>query len=357
MHNYCNHVYQSKLASFLIFISLTILNSNLLHASDKTLTILNWAEYMDPKIVKSFEKINNAKIKEIYFETDDSRNDMMLANKGKGYDIIIVNGAALSLYKKRNWLAPITKNNVKNIKHIYKKWFHAFPGANGYAVPYFWGTMGIAYRSDLVKNPITHWRQLFEPEESLKGKILMAKSARELIGIALKANGHSMNSTNKTELDKAYALLSKQKNFVKDYSYIATSEKSSIVQGDIVAATSYNGDTLAVQEYNDKIVFIVPEEGTNLWADYMVVSKHSKNKKLAYKFINFINQPKNAAQLAQFVYFASPNKAAEKFLPKEFKEDKIIYPDKKTLQKSEIFKPLPTKILRKYNSIYSLIVN
>lgn len=326
-------------------------------AKNKTLTILNWAEYIDPDLVKKFEAKNQVKIKQVYFETDDSRDAIMLANKGRGYDIVIVNGAKVHQYVKRGWIAPLTKKQVKNIKHIHPKWFTSFPSASGYAIPYFWGTLGIAYRSDLVKKPLKKWIQLFEANDDIKGKILMVRSIRELVGIALKAKGYSMNSTNIKELDDAYDLLIKQKKFVKDYSYLSLNEKSSIVQGGVVVAATYNGDAIAVQEHSDKIEFIVPEEGTNLWADYLTVSIRSQNKKLAYRFINFLNKPKNAAQLAQFVYFASPNKSAEKYLPNDFKSDKTIYPDKETLDKSEIFKPLPPRVIRKYNSIYSNIVN
>lgn len=326
-------------------------------AEQETLTILNWSEYVDPKIVKKFEKKYKVKVREIYYESDDSRDALMLASKGKGYDIIVVNGAKVEQYVKRGWISPITNKQVKNLKHIHKRWLSAFPSTNGNAVPYFWGTLGIAYRKDLVKKPITSWKQLFEPDDDLKGKIIMVRSARELIGLALIAKGYSMNSQNNKEIEEAYTLLEKQKPFVKEYAYISLAKDSSIVNGSVIAATSYNGDTLTIQEHSDNVVYVVPEEGTNLWIDYLSVSKQSTNKSLAYKFLNFINEPKNAAQLAQFLYYASPNKSAEKYLPADFKNDKIIYPGNKTLQKSETIKPIPVKTQRKYNTIYSYIVN
>lgn len=351
-------LFSIKKCALLISLSLLIVLVSIeAKAEPNTLTILNWSEYIDPKLVNKFEKKYNAKIKEIYFETDDSRDAMMSANNGKIYDLIMVNGAKLSPYIKRKWISPITEKQVNNIKHIDKKWLSLFPSAHGNAVPYFWGTMGIAYRSDLVKKPFTKWKQLFEPTDDIKGKILMARSARELIGIALKANGFSMNSTNESELEQAFDLIEKQKQHVKDYAYLTLTDKSSLVAGSVVAATSYNGDAIMLQEHHDKIVFSVPSEGTNLWVDYLTVSNSSKNKALAYKFLNFINQPKNAAQLAQYVYFATPNKSAEKYLPRDFKQDKSIYPDRKTLNNSEIFKPLPAKIMRKYNQFYSRLIN
>ncbi len=293
------HIYLKNLVKkhlvLTIFSSLTLFYSHACFSADKILTVLNWAEYMDPELLTKFEKEYKVKIREIYFESDDSRDGMMLENNGKGYDLLMVNGTKINQYVKRKWIAPVTIKQVKNMKHIYKRWQTAFPSASGYAVPYFWGTMGIAYRSDLVKKPILTWKQLFEPEENAKGKILMFRSARELIGIALKAKGYSINSTNENEIEEAFTLLEKQKPFIKDYGYLGTGKNSSILNGSVVASATYNGDALAVQEFSDKVKFSIPKEGTNLWVDYLAVSQKSQNKLLAYKFINFLNRPKNAA--------------------------------------------------------------
>lgn len=157
----------------------------------------------------------------------------------------------------------------------------------------------------------------------------MFRSVRELIGVALKASGYSLNSTNENEIEEAFTLLEKQKPFINDYGYLGTGKNSSLLNGGIVASATYNGDALSLQEFSDKIKFIIPEEGTNLWVDYLTVSQKSKNKSLAYKFINFINRPKNAAQLAQYLYYPSPNKAAEKYFLQNTKIIKQYIPVRK----------------------------
>ena len=92
-----------------------------------------------------------------------------------------------------------------------------------------------------------------------------------------------------------------------------------------------------------------------LWVDFWAVAKTSQNKEIAYQFLNYLNQPANAAQLAQWVHYASPNKAAEKFLPKEFLADELIYPPKEVLEKSEIYKRSPPKVTRFINEIFSRV--
>ena len=166
-------------------------------AAEKVLTILNWSEYVSPDMIIAFEKKYKVKVKVVYFESDDARDKILLETDGKGFDLVLVNGAIFKSYKKRGWLQPINSEDIENLRHIEKRWLNIYKPAIGYSVPYFWGTLGIAYRKDLVSKPITSWKQLFHPAKELQGKILMVKSSRDLIGMGLKSLGYSSNSESK----------------------------------------------------------------------------------------------------------------------------------------------------------------
>jgi spermidine/putrescine transport system substrate-binding protein len=127
--------------------------------------------------------------------------------------------------------------------------------------------------------------------------------------------------------------------------------------GDYLMVMLYNGDALALQEINSQISFSVPTEGTNIWMDYLMVMEASKKKELAMSFINFINEPENAARLALYVNFASPNMAAKKLLPQDHLDDPIIYPNKDVLDRSEFANELPPRVQKKYNTIFSKILH
>jgi spermidine/putrescine transport system substrate-binding protein len=325
--------------------------SSALAEDSHDLVFLTWSEYMDPKLIEKFENRFNTKVKFAYFESDELRDDMLLNSDGAVYDVICLNGRSIKTYSRQDWLAPMTTKDVPNKKHIDLRWAEAFEGAAEYAVPFFWGTIGIAYREDVVKQPISSWKQLIEPAPELQGRIVLVKDARDLMVMALKSQGYSINTSNHQELDKAKSLLLAQKPYVHDYSYISLTEESALVTGDAVAALAYNGDALTVAEHDENIKYVVPEEGTAIWVDYLAVSKASKKKKLAMDFINFLNEPENAAQLAQYVYFASANKAAEKHLPQEFLSDPIIYPGMAFINSSEFYLKLPPRTQKKYNDI------
>lgn len=322
----------------------------------RQLLFLTWSDYIDPQVVEEFEQKFKVEIKQIYFESDDDRDQLLVESDGTGYDLVVVNSPQFLSYWKRHWFAPIREADVPNLKYIDRRWINALPEAIGYGVPYFWGTTGIAYRADLVPEKITSWRQLFQPSEVLRGKIVMANSARDVIGMALKALGYSANSTSLKELEEAERLLLAQKRYVKSYSYVSLTKDSELVSGQVLAAMMYSGDALMVREHDSNIVYVVPEEGGELWIDYLTVLRSSPNKKLAMEFINFLNEPENAARLARFVHYATPNKAAEGLLPAEFLRDPDIYPSEAVLKRSECYVELPPRIAKQRNSIFTRLL-
>jgi spermidine/putrescine transport system substrate-binding protein len=321
------------------------------------LVMLNWSEYMDPGILAEFEQIHGVRVREAYFESDDDRDRLVQQTQAKGFDVALVNGNMLEHYVRRGWIAKIDPDQVPNLQHIEGRWANAFEGATEYGVPYFWGVLGFAYRSDLIDRPLRRWMDLFRPAEQLCERIVMMNHSRDLMGMALVALGFSANSTDPKELDAAERLLLEQRPCVKDYYFLALSEKSALVTGEVVAAMMYSGDALMVRNHHEAIVYVIPEEGTNLWVDYLVVMANSPRKALAHRFINFLNEPKRAARLAEFVFYATPNRAAQPFLSDKHRNDPVIHPPQEVLQRSETYTRLPPKAIKRRNLIFHRVTD
>jgi spermidine/putrescine transport system substrate-binding protein len=320
--------------------------------------LLNWSEYLDPELLAAFEAEHGIRVREVYYESDDARDEILVRSDGRGFDLAIVNGSNMDAYRRRGWLHPVTPAEVPNLRHIDPAWLSPFPAAEGYAAPYFWGTLGIAWRSDLVGEPIHSWMQILDPsDEALRGKIVMHSSTRDLIGMALRALGHSVSTTDPEALRAAEDLLIRQRPNVHSYGYVSLDEGSSMVSGEAVAAMLFNGDALMLQEVEPRIEFVVPEEGCNLWVDYLVVLADAPNKDLALRFMDFLNEPERAAALAEYVWYATPNRAAADLLSEEFKSDPVIYPDADVLARCETYEALPPRVRRSYNAVYSRVVN
>lgn len=184
----------------------------------------------------------------------------------------------------------------------------------------------------------------------------MIKQGRDVIGMALKSLGYSQNSEDAAALTQAQQLLLEQKPYVKAYSYVAITERSALVSGEVAAAMVFNGDAVTLMKLDSKIEFIVPSEGTNLGVDYFTITQSSPHKTLAKAFINFINEPENAARIAKFVNYPTPNKAAEKLLAPAHRLSTIIYPDALTLERSEFFAELSPVVVRRRNEIFQRLL-
>lgn len=321
------------------------------------ITFLTWADYMDPGLIEKFEKENHIKVRLVTFDSDDGRTRMLISTEGEDFDVAVMDGNSMEAYISRSWLLPVSESSVPNLSRIDSKWRNAYPGAESHGVPYFWGTTGIAYRTDLVSEPITSWMQMFKPAPDLQGKLYMLPQNRELLDIALKALGHSLNTTDKNAYRQARDLLLQQKPFVKKYDFLALNEDSGMIDGTVCAAVTYNGDALTLRDINSNITYVTPKEGGVLWVDYLVILAKSHNPRLAETFINFLHEPENAAQLAQFVQYATPNRDAEKLLPKAFLTDTIIYPPPEILEKYELDHKLPAPIQKIRSSIFAEVTS
>jgi spermidine/putrescine transport system substrate-binding protein len=323
----------------------------------RELTILNWSDYMDPGVIADFERTFKAKVRKVYFETNDIRDQTLLTTEGEGYDLVMLSTSDLESYRRQGWLEPLDTTRIPNLRHIEPRWIKAYPGGGIYGLPYFWGTVGIAYRQDLVGSAnITSWKQLFQPDPSQQGKIMMINSVRDSVGFALKALGYSLNSTNPVELAEAEKLLKAQRPFVKAYGYLGLNQDSEMVTGTISMALLYSGDALKLGEHEPRVRFVMPREGSSLWVDYLSLMSKTHEKELAYAFLNFISEPIQAARLAQFVHYATPNRAAEALLPESYRKDPIIYPPPEVLERCEEYRELPPQARKLWNQIFARVL-
>lgn len=321
------------------------------------LLVFSWADYIDPELVSKFEQQSGVEVEIAHFNSDDERNTVLSEGDGQGIDLVMMSGESLKLFSEQNIFAKPTPENIPNLEHIEPKWRDAFDGARDYGVPYFWGTLGIAYRKDLYPAGLSTWKEFFDPPPELHGKISLIKSSRDLYGMALKSLGHSINTNDPELLREAHAVLNKQKPHVKTYDYLAHSEKSGLVQGQILAAMMYNGDALMQQEHNENIEFVIPDEGTNLWVDYFVILRSSTRKQLAEQFLNFLNEPRNATENAEFVYFASPNRMVDQLASKDYRDNRVIHPTEAVMENSETLLNLSPRAHKTINGYFADIVD
>lgn len=318
----------------------------------KVVNVYNWGEYIDKDLLTKFEEETGIHVVYSTFTTNEDLY-VKLKNGGSNYDVIVPSEYMAERMIKEGMLRKINWDNVPNIQYIDKEYLNMPQDPNQeYTAPCFWGTLGIVYNTKLVHEKIDSWYTLWDPKYARD--IIMMDSSRDSIGIALKMLGYSMNSRNPEELKKAEDLLVKQYPLV--YAYLVDQTKDIMKNGEAKFAVMYSGDALDAIFANEDLAYVIPKEGSNLWFDTWCIPTNAQNPENAEKFINFMLNPENAAQNAEWVGYSLPSTAARELLSEDYRDSKVAYPDKSVLKRLEVFRD-PSDFVKVYDEIWQRVKN
>ena len=330
--------------------------------SENVVNVYNAGEYIDPEVPKMFEKETGIKVVYDTFETNEEMYPVIEAG-GVVYDAVCPSDYMIEKMLQNHLLQEVDFSKVPNIKGIgadYMKMCEQFDPGNRYVVPYTTGTVGILYNKRMfdklgVPYP-TKWADLWNPK--LKGEILMQDSVRDAFMVALKKEGHSMNTVSDKDLDEALQDLIRQKPLVQ--AYVVDQVRDKMIGEEAACGVIYSGEILYVQgelEGTDvEVDYVIPEEGTNVWFDGWVIPKNAKHKENAEKWMNFLCRPDIAAKNFEYITYPTPNTGALKLLDKKYTENKALFPDmKELLKKSEVYTYLGEKNEAKYNNRWKIL--
>jgi putrescine transport system substrate-binding protein len=231
--------------------------------------------------------------------------------------------------------------NLANIDPILMKATEAFDPGHEYSVPYFWGTVGIGYNVDKIKAampegaPTDSWDLVLKPEVVSKFKdcgVTMLDAPSDILQsvlIYLGKDPHSEKAEDYAEVQKTLTAVRPYIKYFHSSSYI-----NDIANGEICLAIGWNGDFGIAQTRADeakngvKIQYVIPKEGALLWVDNLAMPKDAVNVQQGLAYINNMLDPQVAADNANFVHYATPNKGAldKNLIAEEDKKNPAIYP-------------------------------
>lgn len=308
--------------------------------------IYNWGEYIDPSLIKQFEKQTGIKV---IYETFDSNEAMeaKIRNGGTHYDVAFPSEYTVEKLKKEHMLLPLDHQKLPHYKNLDAAYLNQdFDPHNRYSVPYFFGTVGILYNKDRYPNiKFDSWKDLTQSE--LKNDVLLVDGAREVIGLSLNRYGYSLNDTSETHLNRAQTFLNELKPQVKGV--VGDEVTMMMTQHEANAAVVWSGVATPIVQEHPEFEYVIPKEGSNVWIDNMVIPKTAQNKEAAYRFIDFLLEARISKQNTEWVGYATPNKAARAQLPAEIKNDTRFYPTQKQQRQLEVYRDLGSQHLSEYN--------
>lgn len=291
------------------------------------LYVYNWGEYIDPETIDMFEEETGIKVIYDEFDTNESMYPKVAAG-AYSYDIICPSDYMVQKMIDNNLLQELNWDNIpnakKNIGAQYYESAKEFDPDNKYCVPYCWGTVGILYNKTMVDEPVDSWSILWN--DKYTDNILMQDSVRDAFMVALRLNGHSMNTLDKTELEAATAKLIEQRPLVQ--AYVIDEVRDKMIAGEAALGVIYSGEAIFTQRENPDLEYVIPKEGTNVWIDGWVIPKNAKNVSNAEKFIDFMCRPDIALINFEYITYSTPNDAARDLIEDEdIRNSEIAFPD------------------------------
>lgn len=337
---------------FLSIILAVTLSSTLFVGCGEKKTVINVynvGDYIDEEVISLFER-ENPDIK-VNYETYFTNEEMYIKvkNKSSAYDVVFPSDYMVERMASEGLLNKLNYDNIPNIKNIGKQYLNLDYDPNcEYTVPYMWGTMGILYNKDMVdEKDVKSWKAIFDKKYS--GEIFMLDSERDAIGITMKMLGYSMNSKDDGELAEAKKALIAQKPLVQ--AYCGDEGKDKMIANEGALTIAWSGDAFYCMDLNESLAYSIPEEGSNLWFDAMVVPVTSKHQTEAEKFIDFMCRPDIAKMNAEYIGYSTANVEGQKLLDKSVRDNKLRYPDLSELKDMEIF-AYDSELTEKYSELW-----
>jgi len=308
-------------------------------AETQKLNVFIWSEYIDPEIVKDFEKKFDCKITLDVYEDNES---MMAKLEGGGdslYDIIVPSDYIVPALAKRNLIAPLRKENLPNLTNIEERFLKPpYDQENKFTVPYQWGTVGLYVRKKKNQPVDETWGLLFDPKKSY-GKFVMIDSMRENFSAAFRYNGWSVNTKEADKIAKVRNLLLDAKKRALGFES-GVGGKNKVLSKGASVAIAYSGDAVRGMGEDPDTYYFVPREGGEIWMDNLAIPAHAPHRDLAEKFINYILEPEVGAKLSNFNQYPTPNKASRAFINPEDLKNPAIYPTDEMMSKLEMLQDL-----------------
>lgn len=303
--------------------------------SGKEVRLGIWSNYVTLETLNEFEHRSGLKV----LVSNYSSNEELLAKMqagGSGFDVVVPSDYMVSSMIKLGLLKKIESEKIPSSSSLDPRFLHKnYDPKNEYSLPFDWGTTGIAINRKLYKGDVRGWKDLFTKPD-LEGKIAMLDDAREVIGAAIKMQGHSLNTHNPKDLEQAKKFLLSIRKRVKLYS---SEPFMTLTNGEAAVTQSYVGDAIKAKK-SGAVDYILPEEGGTFSIDNLVIPTSSDNTEGARALISFLLEPKTVAATVMSVFISPTSQGAMSLLPPAILGIHVMFPTEKELAKFEMLEDL-----------------
>jgi Spermidine/putrescine-binding periplasmic protein len=286
------------------------------------LNLFAWSEYVPQAVIDGFTEETGIQVN---YETYASGEEMlakMLAG-GASYDLIQPPDYIAEVLIRNKLVRAIDAKKLPNLKHIAPE-FLGMPHdpEQKFTVPYMIGTVGIVVNTDVVKEPIRGYRDVFQSK--FKGRIVVVNDNRELVSWVLVTLGLDQNDITPANLSKVKPVLAEWIKLVKVFD--SDSPKTALLSGEVDLGVVWSGEAARLYEEDKKFSYILPSEGAHPFVDVMAIPASAENVAEAHKFLDYILRPEVSKLISDEFPYTNPNLAARALLTEEQLANPASYP-------------------------------
>ncbi|WP_411966105.1 extracellular solute-binding protein [Haloferax sp. YSMS24] len=308
---------------------------------EETLTVFQWTDYWPSGTVEIFEKAYGVDVSVSNYASNEEMFNKLKAGGSGQFDLVFPSDYMVSIMVEQDLLQPLDTGMIPhwdNLEPMWKNDAPYDPGEDRYSAPYFWGTSGVAWNSEMTPDleGTPSWEIMWD--DKYQGQITMLNDMRETIGAALKYLGYSLNTTDEAKIEEAKQLLIDQKPLLLTYSSV--SRAAALQNQEASPLHCWSGDAFVAywelyEDGSSPINYVVPQEGGVVWVDTAAITKEAKHTNAAHAFINFLTNAKMNAEIANYLYYPTPNEAAKEFVDDAALDNPAIYPPEEVFEKLE----------------------
>ncbi|MBD0268174.1 MAG: spermidine/putrescine ABC transporter substrate-binding protein [Cyanobacteria bacterium Co-bin8] len=321
-------------------------------STDEPLYIYTWADYSDEEVYQRFTERTGIQVVADVYDSNETMLAKMQAGGGKQYSVLYPSDYMVQQMIELNLLSEVDKSQLTGLDNLRDRWQSPpYDPDNQHSIPVSWGTTGLIYDTTVINPGPTDLDYLWDNQSRLSGRITLLEDVRETMGAVLKSLGYSYNATDPQQIEAAYNRLRELKPAIAAFQSFGWEDR--LVAGDLLMSMTYSivGNALPVD--NPNLRYIIPEGGSSVWTDTMVIPQGAPNPAAAYAWINFMMEPENAAFAVEKLRFATPNESAFSLLSNEVKESETLFPSDDVLAKCESIGPLDETTTELYDKYWT----
>ena len=339
-------------------------------AQEKVVKIYNWSDYIDPQVLKDFTAKSGIEVVYDIFDSNEVLETKLLAGS-TGYDLVVPTGNFLARQIQAGIFAPLDRAKLPNWGNLDADLMTRaakYDPDNQHAFIYLWGTTGLGYNVDKVKErlpdaPLDSWALLFDPANAEKLAdcgIMMLDSPTDVIPHALRYIGEDPDSKDPAVIEKGMAVLEKIRPYVRKFH--SSENLNALANGDICLSLMWSGDAgiakTRAEEANNgvNIQYSIPKEGALLWFDMMAMPSDAPNADNAYTFLNYLLEPEVMAKISNFVTYPNAVTASLPLIDEEVKSDPSLFPTAEVKQNLFTVSPFDQRTQRTVTRLWTKLV-